>query len=85
MWSSLECLTIAALCGGSGNIESIYNCFTRVHFVLKDDEKITEQKKKRLEKIPYVKGVFIRGGEVQLVVGSQAALFCKSCKKELGK
>lgn len=85
MWTSLECLTIAAQCGGCSNIESIYNCFTRVHFVLRDLDKVTEEKKSRLKKIPCVKGVFIRADEVQLVVGSEAALLCRTCKNQLKK
>lgn len=84
MWTYDDCLRIEELAGGKKNIAAIYNCFTRVHIQIKEIEKISEARKKELEKVPSVKGLLIRGNELQLIVGTEAKMLSDQCKKHLG-
>ena len=83
MWSAAECLTAGMLCGGVTNIEKIYNCFTRVHIQVRDFQKITDGAKARLGKLPMVKGLMVRGDEIQLVIGMEAVQITKDLNKHL--
>ncbi len=84
MWSSTVCLTAGMLVGGTKNIVRIINCFTRVHIQVRDLEKITEETKARLGKLPMVKGILIRGDEIQLIIGVEAVQITKDLNKHLG-
>ena len=85
MWTSIECLRLGSLCAGVNNIEKIYNCFTRVHIQIKDLEKVTEDNQEALKKLPYVKGLLIRGDELQLIIGMEARKVAELCKKHLNR
>ena len=85
MWTSIECLRLGSLCAGVNNIEMIYNCFTRVHIQIKDLEKVTEDNQEGLKKLPYVKGLLIRGDELQLILGMEAREVAELCKKHLNR
>lgn len=84
MWGPTECLTVGILSGGVGNIEKIYNCFTRVHIQVRDLGKITGEAQTQLKKLPLVKGLLIRGNEIQLVIGVEAEKLSLECNKHLG-
>lgn len=85
MWTGFECLRLGSLCAGINNIERIYNCFTRVHIQIKDLEKVTADNQEALKKLPYVKGLLIRGDELQLITGTNARELSETCKKYLNK
>lgn len=53
--------------GGSGNIISVTHCATRLRFVIDDNEKCD---KDALEHIEGVKGVFVAGGQLQIIFGA---------------
>ena len=82
MWTSSDCLKMAMYAGGVGNIEKVYNCFTRLHIALKDLAKMNVEREKKFQSLPDVKKLIMCGNEVQLVVGVDAvrisALCCKS-------
>lgn len=62
------CREIVDLVGGSGNINGLTHCVTRLRFVLKDDSKADK------EKLGTVKGVLKvvdAGGQCQVVVGAK--------------
>ena len=50
---------ILPLIGGKENVASAAHCATRLRLVLKDNEKAD---KEALDKLEYVKGVFLNGG-----------------------
>ncbi len=85
MWTSIECLRLGSLCAGVSNIEKIYNCFTRVHIQIKDLEKVTEANQVAMKKLPYVKGLLIRGDELQLIIGMEARKVAELCNKHLNR
>lgn len=82
MWASSDCMKMALYAGGSGNIEKVYNCFTRLHIVLKDTAKINDEIIKKFATLKDVKKVLLRGNEVQLVVGIDAVRISALCNKE---
>ena len=84
MWSSAVCLTTGMLVGGTKNIVRIINCFTRVHIQVANLEKVTEEAQARLKKLPGVKGLLIRGDEIQLIIGVEAVEISKDLNKHLG-
>lgn len=53
--------------GGSGNIISATHCATRLRLVIDDNEKCD---KDALEHIEGVKGVFVAGGQLQIIFGA---------------
>lgn len=53
--------------GGKENIESVAHCATRLRIMVKDKEKIDEDK---TEKIEAVKGSFFNSGQYQLILGT---------------
>ena len=52
--------------GGNENVASAAHCATRLRLVLKDNSKAD---KEALDKLDYVKGVFINGGQFQIILG----------------
>ncbi|MBP2058300.1 PTS system beta-glucosides-specific IIC component [Lactobacillus colini] len=59
---------IIAAVGTADNIQSVVHCATRLRFVLKDEGKADD---KKAEAIPGVMQVVKRGGQYQLVIGSE--------------
>lgn len=59
--------TILKDIGGEENVISFTHCATRLRFNLKDERKID---KKRLEETPGVMGIVSKGGQFQVVIGS---------------
>ena len=57
---------ILPLLGGKDNVASAAHCATRLRLVLKDNSKVD---KEALDKLDYVKGVFINGGQFQIILG----------------
>ena len=57
---------ILELIGGAENINSAAHCATRLRLVLKDDSKANQAE---IEKIELVKGVFLQGGQFQVIIG----------------
>ena len=57
---------ILPLLGGKDNVASAAHCATRLRLVLKDNSKAD---KEALDKLDYVKGVFINGGQFQIILG----------------
>ncbi len=55
--------------GGEENIEGVTHCATRLRLVLKDEKRV---KKKELEAMDEVKGVFSNGGQFQIIIGQGA-------------
>ena len=55
--------------GGEENIEGVTHCATRLRLVLKDEKRV---KKKELEAMGEVKGVFSNGGQFQIIIGQGA-------------
>lgn len=52
--------------GGNENVISAAHCTTRLRLVLKDESII---KKSEIEKLPLVKGIFLNGGQTQIILG----------------
>ena len=63
---------LLTLIGGKENIQAVSHCMTRMRFVLVDSEKADE---KGIEKIPSVKGTFTLGGQYQVIIGNDVAVF----------
>ncbi len=61
---------ILELVGGSGNISGLTHCATRLRFNLKDDSKAQTD---ALKKVNGVMGVVNKGGQYQVVIGSDVA------------
>lgn len=57
---------ILPLLGGKENVASAAHCATRLRLVLKDNAKAD---KEALDKLEYVKGVFLNGGQFQIILG----------------
>lgn len=57
---------ILPLLGGKDNVASAAHCATRLRLVLKDNAKAD---KEALDKLDYVKGVFLNGGQFQIILG----------------
>lgn len=57
---------IVTLVGGNENIASAAHCATRLRLVLKDESLVNKQE---LEKLDLVKGVFLYGGQYQIILG----------------
>lgn len=56
--------------GGKDNINTIEHCFTRLRFSLKDNKKATIDK---LEKIEGVIGAQFKGGQLQIIIGTNVS------------
>ncbi|MEG0093861.1 beta-glucoside-specific PTS transporter subunit IIABC [Anaerorhabdus sp.] len=54
--------------GGESNIKQLSHCFTRLRFTLSDDKKANI---KVLESTPGISGVVTKGGQFQVVIGSE--------------
>lgn len=52
--------------GGDENVISAAHCATRLRLVLKDESIIN---KSEVEKLPLVKGIFLNGGQTQIILG----------------
>ncbi|MFS0883298.1 beta-glucoside-specific PTS transporter subunit IIABC [Metabacillus niabensis] len=65
--------------GGEGNIKSLTHCATRLRFNLKDDQKPDEQ---TLKSAPGVMGVVNKGGQYQVIIGSDVANVYKEIAKQ---
>lgn len=65
--------------GGEGNIKSLTHCATRLRFNLKDDKKTDEQ---TLKSTPGVMGVVNKGGQYQVIIGSDVANVYKEIAKQ---
>lgn len=65
--------------GGEGNIKSLTHCATRLRFNLKDDQKPDEQ---TLKSTPGVMGVVNKGGQYQVIIGSDVANVYKEIAKQ---
>lgn len=64
--------------GGTGNINSVTNCMTRLRFGLKDKSKVKED---HLKATPGVQGVAIKGGQYQVIIGTDVAHVCEEIKQ----
>ena len=64
--------------GGTGNIDSVTNCMTRLRFGLKDKSKVKED---HLKATPGVQGVAVKGGQYQVIIGTDVAHVCEEIKK----
>ncbi len=78
MWTENEYVLITSAVGGEKNIVSISSCFTRVRIQVVDLHRIHSDV---LKTLPLVKGILVRGEEVQLVVGLEATLLAESFNK----
>lgn len=56
--------------GGEGNISGLTHCATRLRFNLKDESIVNQDE---VKKIPGVMGVVAKGGQFQVVIGSDVA------------
>lgn len=66
--------------GGNKNISSITHCMTRLRIVLNNLECID---KEGIEKIEIVKGIFLNGGQLQIIIGNNVGKVCKIITEEL--
>ncbi|WP_169921848.1 glucose PTS transporter subunit IIA [Spiroplasma clarkii] len=66
------------LVGGNSNFTKVYNCMTRVRFLVNDLSKIDQQK---IKKIELVKGTNLNGSELQVIIGGE----CYKVKDEIEK
>ena len=64
--------------GGKKNIATVTHCVTRLRFVLKDESVVDDEK---VKKIKGVLGVMKKGGQYQVIIGSEVA----NCYKEVVK
>lgn len=58
---------VVSAVGGEGNIQSVTHCATRLRVMVKDREKIDEEKVEDIEK---VKGAFFNSGQYQIIFGT---------------
>ena len=72
---------IIPLVGGKENVVRVLNCMTRLRFVLKDESLLKEEEIKELSD---VKGVVRRGGQVQIVIGTEVSELAPIVRKDLG-
>lgn len=56
--------------GGLGNVAGVQHCMTRLRFNLKDDSNIDDE---RVKKIEGVQGVMRRGGQYQVIIGTNVS------------
>lgn len=80
LWTDDECLKCINLCLSISNIDSISHCVTRLRLLLKSLNGVDIE---ALKKLPNVKGVLIRGNEVQLVMGLISISICDKINKIL--
>ncbi len=64
--------------GGSKNISQVWNCFTRVRFNVVDEQKVNLS---AMEKLEGVLGVRLQNGQVQVIVGNEAARIFEEIEK----
>lgn len=64
--------------GGSGNVQSLSHCMTRLRFTLKDQGIVDDAKVKG---IPGVMGVMKKAGQYQIVMGNDVADYYKELNK----
>ena len=64
--------------GGKENVETVTHCVTRLRFVLKDESVVDDEK---VKKIKGVLGIMKKGGQYQVIIGSEVA----TCYKEVIK
>lgn len=67
--------TILENVGGKENFSALTNCATRLRFNLKDDTKANTEKLKNTKGIM---GVVNKGGQYQIIIGSDVANVCKA-------
>lgn len=65
--------------GGEGNVKSLNHCATRLRFNLKDDKKTDEQ---ALKNTPGIMGVVNKGGQYQVIIGSDVGNVYKEITKQ---
>ena len=58
--------SVLELIGGKDNLNSAAHCATRLRLVLKDESKADKEK---IEQLDLVKGVFLQGGQFQVIIG----------------
>lgn len=56
--------------GGSGNVESVVHCMTRLRFTLKDESVVDDA---AVKNIKGVMGIMKKGGQYQIIVGNEVA------------
>lgn len=71
--------TIVENIGGKENIKSLTHCATRLRFVLKDDNKPSE---KALKNTAGIMGVVNKGGQYQVIIGSDVGNVYKEINQE---
>lgn len=67
-------------CGGKENILDATHCFTRIRFNLKENEKASVEE---VKKIPDVMSVQIKGGQFQVIIGTQVEDVYNAVMKKL--
>lgn len=66
MEKSKQAIYIVECIGGIENIVEVFNCMTRVRFILKDKSKI---EMKKLEEVDFIIGIHDAGEQFQVIVG----------------
>lgn len=74
-------LEIIKYCGGKNNITQAWNCFTRLRFYLKDNNKADL---KAIQALTGVLGAQFQGDQFQVVIGNDVLKVFEELKKELG-
>lgn len=67
--------------GGKSNVQNVTHCFTRLRFVLKDENKA---KKEIVEHLEGVISVVVAGGQFQVVCGAKVTKIYDEVMKQLG-
>lgn len=67
--------------GGKSNVQNVTHCFTRLRFVLKDENKV---KKEIVEHLEGVISVVVAGGQFQVVCGAKVTKIYDEVMKQLG-
>lgn len=65
--------------GGSENIESVTNCFSRLRVEVKNLEKVNEEKINEFKN----QGIIIKGNQVQVIIGMKVQSVCENVKSAL--
>lgn len=74
----LQAEQILNLIGGKENVEFLTHCFTRLRFVLKNLELARTEELRMLEE---VKGIMVRPGSYQVVIGTAVTSYYKELEK----
>ncbi|MFT8316539.1 MAG: PTS trehalose transporter subunit IIBC [Clostridium sp.] len=74
MFTDNDAIKLLKEIGGKENILGVTHCVTRMRFVLKDENKANTEE---IKKLKFVKGIFSKSGQYQVIIGTNVGDFYK--------